>query len=446
MDEDELDQRRAEMPRRSYLTDIDATLQTFWFCISAIYGGSSSTSISTSTTLSRKELLKRKKLERQAAAASPHEVMAESPFLVKKSDTTHISRPTGEAILCAMDVATYGSLGGISSGTVSNRILLFTDGYPNKGEGTLLHPESDGTTKGTPDLTEMAKALQFFEMVGKDGLKHGNIGIDVFCGGSNVIGMPVFQALVEPSGGYSLPTETFQSSAFASNLEYIVMQTRLSHHDDYMDGVLLDLRISPFITPTHVVGVASIEEHDGDAKEASKHHEHLLPNERPAFAKGSALAAKEGLFTNQYPLESFVGQTLTRIRLGRIDPLATLSVMLQVNDEIDENDKYAFFQCIARYVDDGDTLVTRVCSHRLSVAHSIKDYLDGLDDEVVPIVLGKEAVFRSIVGREEKEKNVLDPDYLDFLAEEAQRDLDNTVHRISGAFRVLVLKEGNSRR
>jgi hypothetical protein len=137
--------------------------------------------------------------------------------------------------------------------------------------------------------------------------------------------------------------------------------------------------------------------------------------------------------------------SLTRLCIGRCDLLSTFSVMLQMNDFF-QHDKYAFFQCTARYVDrDGRTLVTRVFTHRLSVASNIGEFLDAIDEEVVPVLLGKEAVYRSMFGRETTEDTEVEtPDaaHLESLAYDAQRDIDATIQRISGAFRMLGLEQG----
>jgi hypothetical protein len=172
----------------------------------------------------------------------------------------------------------------------------------------------------------------------------------------------------------------------------------------------------------------------------------LLVNERSAFAVGASLAASRGFSTNNIPSSEFLASTLTRIRLGRYDPLATITAMLQVNDEIHPDDRYAIFQCTVRFIDPvSQELVTRVSTTRLPVSLSVNDFLESMDEEAVPVVLGKEAVYRSIVGREEKETAAADMERIEFLAYEAQRDLDATVHRISGAFRLLGLEEGNLR-
>lgn len=151
--------------------------------------------------------------------------------------------------------------------------------------------------------------------------------------------------------------------------------------------------------------------------------------------------------TQDKPSQQMLDVTLSRIRFGRYDPLSTISAMVQVNEEfLPDDDRYAVFQCIIRFVDpSSQELVTRVSTNRLPIALSVNDFLESSDEEVMPVVLGKEAVYRSIVGREEEETAATDIDRTEFLAYEAQADLDSTVHRISGAFRLLGLEEGNLR-
>lgn len=152
-----------------------------------------------------------------------------------------------------------------------------------------------------------------------------------------------------------------------------------------------------------------------------------------------------------------VESTLTRIRLGRFDPLSTVSLMLRLND-LYQHESHALFQFVARYVDrDGETLVTRVYTHRLAVAKDTVEFLDGVDEEVVPVLLAKEAVSRSVLGRELPSADdnddsggggapVVDPLQLENLAVQAQKDLDATIQRVSGAFRLLCLEKGATMR
>lgn len=171
----------------------------------------------------------------------------------------------------------------------------------------------------------------------------------------------------------------------------------------------------------------------------------LLPNERAAFAAGSAMAGKAGIRTTGLPLMEAIQCILTRIRLGRYDPLSTLSVMLKLND-VPVDEEYITVQCIVRFVDRfGTTLITRVTTSRLAIAKDVSTFLDSIDEEVVPVVLGKEAVYRSIYGREVDgtlETETTDPAQLERLAYEAQRDIDATVRNISASFRLLGLEEG----
>jgi hypothetical protein len=190
-----------------------------------------------------------------------------------------------------------------------------------------------------------------------------------------------------------------------------------------------------FLNPTHLIG-------PGDLLDENKG---VLPHERPAFSLGCSLAAERKMQTNNLPQQDFVQNTMTRIRMGRIDPLSTFSLMLQVN-EFFQNDPFAFFQCVARFIDrESNTLVTRVFSHRLAISKNGGEFLDAVDEEVVAVVLGKEAIYRSMYGREIDETS--EPDLptklqLEDLAYDSQRDLDATIQRVSGAFRLLCLEQG----
>ena len=429
---DETDQelmaRRSQIENRAYLSD-DQMLTTFWFCMAAIFGEGKTQSIS------RKEMLRRRKLARQRGDTDSNK--PESPWIAPPTKTAQM-RCTGEALQAAMDIANFGAP------SRTSRILLFTNGCPNMGDGSLVRPDKPDFV----DQNETRIAIPYFSLIGKDALENG-IGVDVFCGGLHALGMPAFQALVEPSGGYALPHESFhQGTQFQSNLTHVMTQTHMSRTVDMdsllnqMSECLIDLRMSSFIHPTHVVGSTEIIYNQAQV---------LLPNERSAFAIGASLAAKHGMMTNNLPKVEVVESTLTRLRMGRYDPLSTLSIMLQVNEDVVLSaHKYALFQCTARYLEeDGTVLVTRVITHRLPVAKSVHDFLAGMDESVVPVVLGKETVFRSLVGREEAEGTetmMVDPVRMEVLAFEAQCDLDNTIHRISGAFRILGLVEGKNGR
>lgn len=189
------------------------------------------------------------------------------------------------------------------------------------------------------------------------------------------------------------------------------------------------------MTPTHIGGAGTIIDDD---------HQGLLPNEKSAFAAGELLATSRGYDTENKPSQDVLNETLTRIRFGRYDPLSTMTAMLQVNEQFLPDDRYVVFQCIVRFLDPAtQELVTRVSTERLPVALNVNDFLESSDEQAVPVILGKEAVYRSIVGREEEETAAAEMDRVEYLAYEAQNDLDATVHRISGAFRLLGLEEGN---
>jgi len=201
------------------------------------------------------------------------------------------------------------------------------------------------------------------------------------------------------------------------------------------------IRIS-FLNPTHLIGPGDlVASPDGP-----------LVNEESAFERGAQLTEQHVKGGKQQrtslPSTEMLESSLTRIRLGRVDPLSTFSVMLRLNDFF-QHDEFAYFQGVVRYVDpEGKFLITRVTTQRLSVAKDVGEFLEAVDEEVVPVLLGKEAVYRSMFGRDvDEEHPFLAPHsgQLDNMAYDAQQDLDNTIFRISGAFRLLSLEHGTRR-
>lgn len=195
---------------------------------------------------------------------------------------------------------------------------------------------------------------------------------------------------------------------------------------------------SSFLKPTHLVGPV----------DPLQNENRILNSERAAFARGSSLAAKNGIATNNLPSQDILESSLTRLKMGRFDPITTLSVILASN-EVPQRDSYAFIQCTVRYVDRRNKkFITKVLTNRLSIAKDAGEFLDAVNEEVVSVVIGKEAVHRSMFGRGNIEGDEIDsPDatQLEGLAYDAQRDLDATVQRISGAFRLLGLEQGSRR-
>ena len=188
------------------------------------------------------------------------------------------------------------------------------------------------------------------------------------------------------------------------------------------------------------------------------HPDGPLVNEEVAFDHAVQLMEKNSptnrkkanTSTPAFPSLEMLELSLTRIRLGRFDPRSTFSVMLRLNEFFQRGDEHAHVQGVTRYVDrDGQFLVTAVTTHRLAVAHNVGEFLDAIDEQVVPVLLAKEAVYRSMFGREQVDvaHPFLAPHagQLDDLAYDAQQDLDNTISRISGAFKLLRLEHGTRR-
>ena len=109
---------------------------------------------------------------------------AESPWVTK--DDGPPLRCTGEATQCAVDLALFGP----HQESHSSRILLFTNGCPSIGVGSIV-PRTDGieqngqkarSTSHSVDADQMAKAIEYYDVTGKYATENG-IGFDVFCTG-----------------------------------------------------------------------------------------------------------------------------------------------------------------------------------------------------------------------------------------------------------------------
>jgi hypothetical protein len=151
--------------------------------------------------------------------------LAKSPWTLAKEEAKSAPpvRCTGEAIQCAIDLATAGS----TNTARTSRILLFTDGCPNYGDGSVVSSEAASTAPGrgravlNVDPHTLSRAVQYFDIIARSASEAG-VAIDVFCTGALELGLPSYQALVLPSAGYVLPHVTFATPHLKNNLGFVL--------------------------------------------------------------------------------------------------------------------------------------------------------------------------------------------------------------------------------
>lgn len=466
--------------KRAYLAEIQPgqSLTTLKNSLASVFGitvsPSASNATATKTSPSRMEILARRKearIRKQRQHVNGSHVngdnngTVESPWVRRRQEakTGHPKRCTGEAVQRALDLA--GITMSHSKASRTSRILLFTNGCPNIGYGTVVaegsvydNKSKKGTAKKSPgrraerpahdvvDTTMLQKAVEYFDGAAKLAVSNG-VGFDVFCSGVHELALPAYQALVEPSGGYVLPLLSFdETSQFQQNLKFLLENTYMSRSNDILDvddenagaECILDIRTELFVTPTRMCGSGEVLPNSAAR---------IVESERSTFAAGAALAANRGIKTNNLPSVNALESSMTRIQVGRVDPLSTFTVLLEINDSLEEDDEFAFFQLVSRYVSrNGREAITRVASFKLPIARDVSDFVASVDDEAVSVALGKAAVYRALHGREETSKardttSAGDTDAQEKLAYDTQLDLDATVQRISGAFRLLGLEE-----
>jgi hypothetical protein len=134
-----------------------------------------------------------------------------------KKKSKRKGRCTGEAVEYAISLAL--TLDERNSG----RILLFTNGCPNIGNGNITQPSVD-----TVDTEQLEYASMYFDSLGKESAENG-VGIDIFFGGNSTsLGIQALLPLISPSGGYILYHSSYEGSKFKSDLEYVLSSTSMS--------------------------------------------------------------------------------------------------------------------------------------------------------------------------------------------------------------------------
>jgi hypothetical protein len=198
--------------------------------------------------LTRKELLRAKREARiqtqnqSRKDQAPHRPVEETQleqFLERKKQrlsNRKRMRCTGEAVSYALHLAcTQTRL------SASGRILLFTNGCPNSGWGSVVSNQDISSSveatkrnrlKRTLDVIDpeqMEEASGYAEFVGTEAFENG-IGVDVFCSGtSTAMGVPVLQSLSQSSGGYVLMYPGFdETQQLKEDVTHVFTKTHVS--------------------------------------------------------------------------------------------------------------------------------------------------------------------------------------------------------------------------
>ena len=175
-----------------------------------------------------------------------------------------------------------------------------------------------------------------------------------------------------------------------------------------------------------------------------------LPNEHSVFNKCTSLAARYGVTTHNLPSQEKLQYTRTRLKLGRFDPQSTITIRMEVNQNIPEtiyDDDYVHFQFIIRYVNPKDhtDLVTRVISQKVPVLRNGSSSNDGytlfksINENALSVLLAKEAAYRCMIKdrtlEDDKQGNAfISHEDMEDLILQTKRDIDTTVNRISNAY------------
>jgi hypothetical protein len=216
--------------------------------------------------MSRLEMLKRRKEARVLKQQQPRVsagVSAKSPWELRKEQlkaTKPAYRCVGEALQVAIDLLSSAGAGG--DPTRTSRILLFTNGCPNFGDGSVVSSSAGHAPTPFPpwrrradvvDPMHLQRAVEFFGALSKAASEMG-VAVDVFCCGAHELALPAYHAIVEPSSGYVLSSPTFADSQFAPNLQHVLHHTFPSglhgtplRDDNWVDGCIVDVRMPRYV-------------------------------------------------------------------------------------------------------------------------------------------------------------------------------------------------------
>lgn len=343
------------------------------------------------------------------------------------------SRLNQPLIRCTGEAVAYATRLLEASRSATGRILIFTNGCCNSGKASVVEiPIGDLSLKQVGNIVDpdaLIGASNYFLEVGGNAFQHG-IGIDVFCSGNGIkLGAQSLLSLTRPSSGYVLNHNSFDSVAFMKNLSHVYTKTFMSrsklgdkvdqiNNDSQLNGCFIDVRFPSFITPTCMHG--QCEQLLEDSINA------ISLNELSIYDKSSPKGKRFSVNT--------IESTRCRFLFGRHDSKSSLSIIMQVKNKISlDEDTHAHFQFIAHFLDPNDrkVLITRVISQRIPIARSDHEIFETLNEDVISVLLGKEAAFRCMVAETKQNKNeivVTDPHEIQLFAEDVQNDIDATVY------------------
>jgi len=230
------------------------TFEGLMNCASAFFGldrnkeneGPGDRQQSTGSKISRQDFLRQKRELRKTKshqfAKSLSRALLQSTQKPRLPPREH-KRCTYEAVSHALRLISY------SSCFHTGRILVFTNGCPNLGRGSVVSPRVESSVAihvksehrilvagqmipphkaHIVDYNILTTASKYFYRLGQDAFDKG-IAIDVFCSGSDsVLGVHALQSLVEPSSGYVLAYSSLKDEQYVNDVLFVLQNTGVS--------------------------------------------------------------------------------------------------------------------------------------------------------------------------------------------------------------------------
>jgi len=271
------------------------------------------------------------------------------PYKANVPETSR-DRCLGTAVEVALAII-QGPSAEMSRGVVkrpggNGRLIVCAAGPNTYGPGSVPYSFSH------PNYPYLEKsAMKWMERLGREAYRQHTV-VDILCGGTCPVRVPVLQPLTRASGGVLILHDDF-GEAFGVNLQRASSRAAGSHG-------LMEIRCPEDIVVTQVVGPG--EEAPMDSQ------------------------------------ENFKNDASVSIQMLSVEETQSFSIFMESKRDVKSD--YVFFQFAIQYSNVYQADITRVITVRLPTVDSVSAYLDSVQDEVAAVLIAKKTLLRANTASE----------------------------------------------
>mmetsp|Transcript_19534 Transcript_19534/g.28932 ORF Transcript_19534/g.28932 Transcript_19534/m.28932 type:complete len:609 (+) Transcript_19534:2-1828(+) len=277
----------------------------------------------------------------------------------------------------------------------SAHLILFSSGSSNVGPGAMM-PHESKTASIDENIPKLTMAIEHFKRL-SDSAAQNQIGIDVFCIGTEYFCISAMHTLTSSTGGYVITHERF-SEAFSKDLTVLLCkspQSRLqSNSTNSTQSCGVNVRIGSGLKLTKVINP-------------------LIKESMQSFSNLSRISEVQNVY----------------IPIARPDP--NFSLALYYSDppkqlKSDQHFPYVHLQYVIRFINSNGIHVSRVITDRIQLSNNLENSLklDDVDPIVSAILLAKYSVMQIHEGHQNMSS-------IRLKAEKARKSVNKCLFEIS---------------